>query len=424
MSTEPPPAPSTPSLRPSAIRIPARTAHARRRAAVTWFKRLGLGAIGLAIAAGIAYAWLPKPVVVDVSTVRRGPLAVEINDDGQTRVRDRFVVSAPITGNLQRIEIEPGAAVTAGDVVVRIDPPTPALLDTRSRSEAAARLSAAIARRHGADVAVARATVAQGAAVREAARARTLAARGAITASERERAEDQEQLAIRDLAAARTERGTAEAEVAAARAVLGEAAPPLAARAVAVTAPATGRVLRVVRDSAGPVTAGASLIEIGDPRTLEAVIDVLSSDAARIAPGMPVTFEAWGGERALAGRVRRIEPSAFTRISALGVEEQRVRVIAAIADPPAALGDGFRVEARIFTWRGDHVLTVPASAVFRDKERWAVYAAEHGRARLRPVELGHRGRLDVELVSGLGEGAAVILHPTDRIADGIAIEPR
>jgi HlyD family secretion protein len=139
---------------------------------------------------------------------------------------------------------------------------------------------------------------------------------------------------------------------------------------------------------------------------------------------MAVAIEAWGGDRALRGEVRRIEPSAFTRISALGVEEQRVKVIATVADPPAALGDGFRVEARIFTWRGDRVATVPASAVFRDKDRWAVYAVEGGRARLRPVELGHRGRLDVELAGGLGPSAAVILHPTDQIADGVEVAGR
>jgi HlyD family secretion protein len=193
---------------------------------------------------------------------------------------------------------------------------------------------------------------------------------------------------------------------------------------VTVVAPVAGRVLRVVRDSAGPVVAGAPLVELGDPRALEIVVDVLSSDAVRIATGMPVALEAWGGEHPLRGEVRSVEPSAFTRISALGVEEQRVKVIVAIADPPAELGDGFRVEARIFTWRGDRVMTVPASAVFRDKDRWAVYAVEGGRARARPVEIGHRGRLDVEIVSGLLPGTAVILHPTDQIRDGIAIEPR
>jgi HlyD family secretion protein len=189
-------------------------------------------------------------------------------------------------------------------------------------------------------------------------------------------------------------------------------------------APATGRVLRVVRDSAGPVIAGAPLIEIGDPRALEIVVDVLSSDAARITPGMPVSVEAWGGEPVLRGEVRRVEPSAFTRISALGVEEQRVKVIAAISDPPVALGDGFRIEARIFTWRGERVAIVPASAVFRSKDRWAVYAVENQRARLRPIDIGHRGRLEVEVTGGLTAGATVILHPTDRITDGTAITAR
>lgn len=416
MSTQP----TTRPLRPSAHR----SHRVHRRALVRWAKRIGLAIIGLAIAGGIVYAWLPRPVVVDVGAVRRGPLEVEVDEDGQTRVRDRFVVSAPLTGNLQRIALEPGSAVTAGDVVARIEPLDPVLLDERSRGEAGARLSAAIAHQRRADIAIARARLARDAAIREAERTRKLDRSGAIPASERERAEDQEQLAIRDLAAARTERASALAEVAAARAVIGEGAPPRVTRSVPVIAPATGQVLRVVRDSAGPVTAGAPLVEIGDPRALEIVVDVLSSDAARIARGMPVAVEAWGGEHALRGEVERIEPSAFTRISALGVEEQRVKVIASIVDPPPSLGDGFRVEARIFTWRGDRVVTVPASAVVRDSQRWAVYAVEDGHARLRPIELGHRGRLDVELASGLAPGATVILHPTDQIRDGIAIAQR
>ncbi|HET7506478.1 MAG TPA: HlyD family efflux transporter periplasmic adaptor subunit [Kofleriaceae bacterium] len=406
------------------IHLPLHTNHARRRAIVRWSKRAGLAAAGLAIVGALVSAWLPKPVAVDAGTVRRGPLAVEVDEDGQTRVRDRFVVAAPITGTLQRIELDPGAQVQAGDVIARIDPPDPALLDERSREEATARLAAAIAHQRGADIAIARATLARDAAVREATRTRTLRERGAITESERERSDDQEQLAIRDLAAAEAERARARAEVAAARAVVEPRSPGHPVRAVAVTAPASGQVLRVVRDSAGPVMAGAALVELGDPRALEVVIDVLSSDAARIAPGMPVAIEAWGGDGALRGEVHRVEPSAFTRISALGVEEQRVKVIATIAAPPATLGDGFRVEARIFTWRGDRVVILPASAVFRDKERWAVYAIQGGRARLVPIELGHRGRLEVELASGLGPGAAVVLHPTDQIRDGVQVEPR
>jgi HlyD family secretion protein len=411
---------STQPLVPGTLHRPGQ---ARRRALIRWLKRVCLVACGLAIIAGIAYASMPKPVGVDVATVQYGPLAVEVNEDGQTRVHERFVVSAPISGNLRRIELDAGAAVTTGDVVARIDPPAPVLLDDRSRGEAGARLTAAIAHRRRAEIAIARAQLARDAAVREAARTRMLDQRGAIATSERERADDQEQLAIRDLAAAETERASAAAEVAAARAVLGEAQARTARPAV-VIAPATGRVLRIVRDSAGPVTAGSPLLEIGDPRALEIVVDVLSSDAARITPGMPVAVEAWGGEPALRGEVRRVEPSAFTRISALGVEEQRVKVIAAISEPPITLGDGFRIEARIFTWRGERVATIPASAVFRSKDRWAVYAVENGRARLRPIDIGHRGRLEVEVTGGLTVGATVILHPTDRIAEGTAIAAR
>lgn len=411
---------STQPLVPGAVPRPG---HVRRRALLRWLKRALLIASALAVIAGFVRAWLPEPVDVDVATVTLGALAVEVDEDGQTRVRERFVVSAPITGTLQRIRLDAGAAVAAGDVLARIDPPAPVLLDDRSRGEASARLEAASAHARRAEIAIARARLARDTAMREAVRTRVLDQRGAVATSERERADDQEQLAIRDLAAAETERAGALAEVAAARAVLG-ASPSHGVRSVDVIAPATGRVLRIVRDSAGPVAAGAPLIELGDPRTLEAVIDVLSSDAARIAPGMAVAIEAWGGEPALRGEVSRVEPSAFTRISALGVEEQRVKVIAAINEPPAALGDGFRIEARIFTWRGERVATVPASAVFRNKDRWAVFAVEAGRARMRPIELGHRGRLEVEVSGGLAAGAIVVLHPTDRIADGTAVAAR
>jgi len=410
------PAPVTP-LRPSTS-TPRRRRHRLRR----WGKRIGLAALGLAIAGGIIRAWLPKPIAVELGAARRIALDVEVAEEGQTRVRDRFVVSAPISGILQRIELQPGAPVACGDVLARIAPPDPALLDDRARGEAAARLTAAIARHRRAGTAVARAAVARDAAVREADRARTLARQHAIPAAERERAELEEQLAMRDLAAAEAERAGAEAEVAAVRAVLGTGAPRTPRELVPIAAPAAGRVLRVLRDSAGPVAAGAPLLDVGDPRALEVVVDVLSSDAAQIAPGMEVSIEGWGGAP-LRGSVRRVEPSAFTRISALGVEEQRVNVIVPIADPPPSLGDGFRVDARIFTWRGAGVLAVPASAVFRDRDRWAVYAVEDGRAWLRPIELGARGRLDVEVAGGLAEGTEIVLHPGDRVTDGVRVQP-
>jgi HlyD family secretion protein len=396
----------------------------KSRRLALWIKRGVLAAGALVIIAVMIRAWLPKPVAVDVAGARRATLAVEVDEDGKTRVRDRFVVSAPIAGNLERIELEAGSPVAAGEVIARIAPPDPALLDPRTRDEAQARLASALARHRGAETALVRATAARDAAVRDADRARTLAARGAITATEREHAELAEQLANGDVTAAQAERAGAAAEVAAARAVLGQGERHDGHRDAVIAAPASGQVLRVVRDSAGPVAAGAPLLELGDPRAIEIVVDVLSSDAARIAPAMDVEIGGWGGERTLHARVRRVEPSAFTRISALGVEEQRVNVIAAIEDSPPALGDGFRVDARIITWRGERVLVVPAAAVFRDRDHWAVYAIEDGRARLRPIEIGHRGRLDVEVAAGLGDGADVIVHPGDRVADGVRVQPR
>lgn len=396
-------------------------AHSRHRLR-TWSKRIVLIVLGAVALGAIVRAWLPSPVAVDTAVIERGPLVVEVAEDGVTRVRDRFVVSAPASGVLRRIELDPGAVVSPGDLVAHLDPPDPVLLDDRTRDEAIARLAAARARGRHAEAAVARAKIARDAAVREADRARALVARGAISGAERDHAESQEQLSIRDVAGAESERAAAAAEVAAIRAILDRGKP--GARApIAVTAPAAGRVLRVLRDSAGPIAAGTPLLEIGDPHAIEIVVDVLSSDATRIRPGMTATIEGWGGEPFTA-RVATVEPSAFTRISALGVEEQRVKVVLEANAPPAALGDGFRVDARITVWRHTSVLTVPSSAVFREHDRWAVYAIEEGRARLRHLEVGHRGRLAVEVTAGLPGGTTVIVHPGDRVTEGTRVRAR
>lgn len=405
----------TPSLDRHAAR---RSPHALRHTVMRWLKR-GLLVFGAAAAiAALVWAWMPKPVAVDLAVVRRAPLEVTVEEDGKTRVLDRYVVAAPIAGNLQRIELRAGDPVARGAVVARIQPPDPALLDPRSREQATAQLAAALAHQRSAETSIVRARAARDSAARDADRMRTLAERQVITASEREHAELTEQIAEQDLAGAEQQRQAALAEVAAARAVLGQGGAPHGA--LAVTSPVAGQVLKVVRDSAGPVTAGAPLLELGDARALEIVVDVLSSDAARVEPGMAVAIAAWGGEGELAGRVTRVEPSAFTRISALGVEEQRVNLIIALDNAPPTLGDGFRVEARVMIWRGE-ALVAPASAVFRDHGRWAVYTVEAGRAHLRTVELGHTGRLDVEIASGLAPGTAVILHPGDRVADGTKV---
>lgn len=389
---------------------------AARRAAARWGRRGALAALVLGALALIVYNWLPKPVAVETARVVRGPLEVTVEEEGKTRVRDRFVVTAPISGNLERIQHEVGDAIAKGETIARIQPPDPALLDPRSRDEAEARLAAAVAQERAAATAIARAEAARGVAVREAERTRKLSASGAVTITERERDELNERVAEADLAAARQQRRAATAQVAAARAVLGQGGEPHGA-GFPVTSPAAGRILRLVRDSAGPVAQGAPLVELGDPHALEVVIDVLSSDAARIVPGMRAEITAWGGDRPLTGTVTRIEPSAFTRISALGVEEQRVNVIVALPDAPASLGDGFRVEGTIILWRGE-ALTVPANAVFRDRGQWAVYTVAGGRAHLRHIEVGRRGRLAAEVTRGLSAGDLVILHPGDQVADG------
>ncbi len=392
--------------------------HATRRTFARWLRRILLGVGLLGVVVLLVYNWLPKPVAVETATARRGPLEVTVEEDGKTRVHDRFVVAAPISGNLARIELQAGDAIAAGQVIAQIQPPDPALLDPRSRDEATARLAAAIAQQRTAQTTVSRARVAREQAIRDAERTRKLASTGAVTATERERSDLAEQLAIADAAAADQQLTAAVASVAAARAVLGQGTRVGASFPVA--SPASGRVFKVVRDSAGPVGAGAPLLELGDPHAIEVVIDVLSSDAARITTGMPCTISAWGGDHDLAGTVSRIEPSAFTHISALGVEEQRVNIVIAITDPPAALGDGFRVEGKIILWAGE-TLTLPGSAVFRDKGAWAIYAIERGRAKLVHVDIGRRGRLDVEIARGVSPGTLVILHPGDAVADGTRV---
>lgn len=384
-----------------------------------WVKRGLLVTAALAAILALVWGWMPRPVLVAVAVARVGPLEVTVEEDGHTRVRARYVVSAPITGMLERIDLDAGAAIERGTVVARIGAPDPVLLDPRSRDQAVAALAAAGARERTAAAGITRARAAHEVAVTEAGRTQTLAAHGAVAIAVREHDDLAAQVAAQDLAAAEAQHRAAMADVEAARAALhaGGSRGPTSV----VAAPISGRILRVVRDSAGPVAAGAPLLELGDPTDLEVVVDVLSSDGARITPGMPVAIAAWGGAHELAGSVVRVEPSAFTRISALGVEEQRVNVIVAIASPPPSLGDGFRVEARVLISRGD-ALKVPASAVFRDRGEWSVYAIEHGRARLRHVELGRRGRLELEIAKGLAPGTEVILHPSDRVADGARVE--
>jgi HlyD family secretion protein len=415
----PTPTPLRPSIADPDLELRRRKRSARR-AAMRWGKRGALIALVAGIVGGLAYAWLPKPVDVDVAAARRETLRIQVEEDGRTRVHDRYQVLAPTGGTLERVELRAGDAVRAGAVVARVRPPAPTMLDERTRADAEARLAAARSRAAQARSGVARAQAARAQAARDVDRARAL--RDVATAAEVERAELADRVAAADLASAEDGARIAAADVVAAQVMLGQLAGKTG-DAIAVTAPAAGQVLRVLRDGEGPIAAGTPLVEIGDPRAIEVVVDVLSSDAVRVVAGAPVLIDRWGGQT-LRGEVARVEPSAFTRISALGVEEQRVNVIVSMIDPPPALGDGFRVEARIQVWEGEDVLVVPASAVFRDGGGWAVYAVAGGRARIRRVELGERGRLDVQVTGGLGEGAEVVLYPGEQVREGVTVRAR
>jgi HlyD family secretion protein len=388
-------------------------------------RNLALLLVAATTLAGLVWLLRPSPVRVELGSADRGPLEVIVDEEGRTRVRQRYVVAAPVTGRLERIALEEGDAVAAGAVVARV---SPAPLDPRGQAQAQARLEAALAAQRQAQALVGQSQAAFTQAERELRRARSLASSGTLSEQGLEQAELARTSRDRERDAALEAADAAAHEVEAARAALlagagaDGAAPSGSAAVIDVLAPTEGRVLRVHEESARVIAVGTPLLEIGDPADLEIVVDVLSADAVRIRPGDEMRLEAWGGDEALRARVRRVEPSGFTKLSALGVEEQRVNVIADFVDPPGALGDGYRLEARIVVWRSDDVLRAPASALFRRGGEWQVFAAADGRARLRPVEIGHRGPDEVEIRAGLEAGERLVLHPTDRVEDGVRIE--
>jgi HlyD family secretion protein len=383
----------------------------------------------------LAWAFWPRPELADLAVIERAPLQVTLDEEGETRVRDRFVVSAPLAGRVLRIELEPGDPVEAGKTVLAtFQPQTPTLLDARSRAEAeagarAARASLERARadrdRAGAELEFAEAEVE---------RFRRLAADRIVSEEELESAELEARSRTEALEAAEFAAQTARYQLEVARARLlegsalggnphgGEVGSP-----ISLYSPVDGVVLRRLRESEAVVPAGEPLLEVGEPEKLEIVADYLSADAVKIRPGGRVLIEEWGGEGRLEGVVRRVEPSGFMKVSALGVEEQRVNVVVDFVDPPEArsgLADGFRVELRVVLWEGEEVLQVPTGSLFRNDDDWVVFAVEGGRARLRKVEIGRQGGLVAEVLSGLEEGDRVILHPGDSVVDGLRVDSR
>ena len=405
-----------------------------------WIKRAAWTVvIGSTLASAAWFAW-PRPIAVDTAAVTTGPMEVTVDDEGKTRVRHVYTVSAPIAGKILRISRPLGGEgvsrhvgdqVIANDTVVAVmQPMVPGFIDVRSRQEIEAAVAAADAAVKYAESEVRRLEAAVAFYRNELARAQALARTQTISAQALDRS--------------KFEVATNEAALASAKAqveVWQSVRRSLAARlidpsstavptdpicCVQIRTPVTGSVLKIIQDSEAVVQAGTPLIEIGDPLDLEVVADLLSTDAVRITPGAPVRIDGWGGPP-IRARVTRVDPAGFLKVSALGIEEQRVRTTIDFVDPPEAwsrLGHDYRVIVHVTTWKSDSVLTLPVGALFRNGESWAVFAAKDGRARVTDVTIGHRNNRLAEILSGLAEGDRVVLHPSDRIKEGTAVSER
>jgi HlyD family secretion protein len=416
-----------------------------------------------AIVGGLGYAFFPEPAEVDLATIERGTVRVTVDEDGKTRIHEKYVVSAPLVGQLLRINMDPGDPVVAGKTLLAtIEPRDPDLLDARSVAQAEARVKAAEASLKKIEPELEMVRAAQAYAEAEVTRARKASRGDAISQADLDNAEMLFRTKNEELRSTRIAEDIAKFELEQARAALLRTRPhadekplPLPSESAAnaasdigppdpaesskfasdgnggwnftIYSPITGRVLRVLQESAAVVNAGTPLMELGDPADLEAVIEVLSRDAVKIHPGAQVYLEHWGGSKPLNGRVRVVEPSGFTKISTLGVEEQRVNVIVDFTDPideRATLGDWFRVEARIVIDEAKDVIKVPTSALFRVGERSAVFRVVDHKAHQQYVTLGRQNGLEAEVVDGLAEGDQVVLHPSDQIDDGKSVRQR
>jgi HlyD family secretion protein len=396
-------------------------------------------AIVALVVGGLGYAFWPEPAEADLAKVERGPLQVTVDEDGKTRIREKYVVSAPLVGRLLRINMEAGDPVVAGKTLLAtIEPRDPDLLDARAVAQAEARVKAAEATLKKMEPMLQTVRDAQAFAEAEMTRARKAAAGSAISKSELENAEYDYRQKSEELRSTRIQEEIARFELEQAEAALlrtrprdddavGSSSNGNGGWTFTIYSPINGSVLRVLQESAAVVNAGTPLLELGDPLDLEAEVDVLSRDAVKIHPGARVLLEHWGGEKVLQGRVRLVEPSGFTKISTLGVEEQRVNVIVDFVDPPEirqTLGDGFRVEARIVIDEADDVLKVPTSALFRVGKRSAVFKVTDGVVHEQIVKVGRQNGLEAEVLEGLAAGDEVVIHPSDQVEDGVHVRQR
>ena len=389
-------------------------------------RRIVLAVLVLAVIGGFVWAFWPRPVPVETAVIGRHTIEVDIEEEGKSRIRDIFTVSAPIAGQMARLNLHSGDEVIRNETVVAsIRPVAPALLDARSRRIAEAARDAAAA---AVDLASAQLTQAEAQhdfAKAEAERAEVLIRRESISERAYEKARLDVLAAEAAVESARASLLVRERELESANAALmeGDAGAGDSRCCVEVLAPASGRILRVLTESEQVVGSGTPLVEIGDPTDIEIVVELLSADAVRVKQGAAATVQGWGGE-VLTARVERVDPSAFTRVSALGIEEQRVTVILALEGGPELwqdLGDGFRVIARITLWRGEDLVAIPVGALFRDGADWATFRLEEGRAVVRKIELGQRNTEYAEVRAGLEPGDTVILHPSDRVETGVRV---
>jgi HlyD family secretion protein len=388
--------------------------------------------IGGCVLVGLFVAFRPQAVPVDIGTIERGELIVSVDEEGETQVRDVYVLSAPVAGRMLRIEAEAGDEVVANETVIaNIEPVDPTFLDFRSEAQAQAAVRSAESAKALAQAEVDQAQAELDFADAELKRARELINDNTISQRELDEAERRQKTAKAAIATALANLQVKMFEVERAKAELLSPA-ELRERigdceCIPITAPVNGVILRVLQESEGVVTAGQPLLEIGDSADLEIKVDLLSADAVKVAPGQRVIVRGWGGDKPLEGRVRRVEPFGFTKVSALGIEEQRVNVIIDFTSEReqwARLGHGYQVDLQIVLWEDPNVIHLPLTALFRNGNDWAVFVDANGMAELRVVEVGRRNGIEAEITAGLEDGERVIMHPGNQVMDGVRIAER
>lgn len=391
------------------------TTEHRSRRVRTWLGALAAAALLFAL---LWMLFAPDPIRVELATVTQGPMQVTVDNQGQVRAHDKYVVAAPVAAGLLRVELHDGDPVQRGQLVATLDPLP---MDARQRQEAVARLDAARALSREAALRVQRADADLQLAVNERARVERLVADRFVSPQALDKAVSAESAARAERAAAKSREQAAQADVRAAEAALLSADSSGEGRTLALSSPVGGYVLKVHEKSARTVAAGTPLVTIGDPARYEIVVDVLSTDAVKVKPGNTMLLEGWGGGKTLRARVRLVEPVAFTKVSALGVEEQRVNVIADPVDELGPLGDGYRIEARIVIWSDDKAVKVAGSSLFRVGGAWHIFVADGNHAREREVQVGQRNQDEAQILSGLKPGMTVVRYPNNQLADGARI---